>query len=141
MEQKETIHHGDFIRNVIERSELPLAEISVTSGYARSSIYRWFDEETLDMKKVHKIVMACGIDVTGELPELDYYREIHAKPTKKEESTNSKDTLSQEKYIQILEQLNETRQQLNEYQAKYYVLREKVNSLEKNKKDSDESGQ
>ncbi|PHR49735.1 MAG: hypothetical protein COA32_00970 [Fluviicola sp.] len=94
------------------------------SGYSRTSIYRWLKEERLDLEKIHRIAIACGIDVEGELPELDYYRKIHHR---KEDQLEKKDQqISKSKYVEVLEQLNEARQKLSDYQEKYFKLKEQI---------------
>lgn len=87
------------------------------------------------MEKVHRIAIACGIDVDGELPELDYYRKVRQKadhPVNSDESY-----ISQKKYVEVLEELNEVRQQVSDYQEKYFKLKERIHKLEQSKSDSE----
>ncbi|MGM0479129.1 MAG: hypothetical protein ACQERC_07875 [Bacteroidota bacterium] len=128
-------HHGRFLKLIIDRSKKKTTEIIDLSGYSRSSLYRWFKEEKLDMEKVHRIAIACGIDVDGELPELDYYRKVRQKadhPVNSDESY-----ISQKKYVEVLEELNEVRQQVSDYQEKYFKLKERIHKLEQSKSDSE----
>lgn len=138
MEQKKNSkHHGKFIKDLIERSEKSQSHIADLSGFSRSSIYRWTDEEKLDLEKIHKIAVACGIDIEGELPELDYHRKLHHKSKDNSEKKTTPGGVSQEKYVELLEQLNEARQQVNDLQAKYYTTKERLDKLEKSKDQED----
>lgn len=123
------IHHGKYLEELINRSVKKTSEIIDLSGYSRTSIYRWLKEERLDLEKIHRIALACGIDVEGELPELDYYRKIHHN---KEESLNKEEEqISKSRYVEVLEQLNEARQKLSDYQEKYFKLKERMDNFEK----------
>lgn len=124
MEQNKVTHHGKYLEELIDRSVKKTSEIIDLSGYSRTSIYRWLKEERLDLEKIHRIAIACGIDVEGELPELDYYRKIHHR---KEDQLEKKDQqISKSKYVEVLEQLNEARQKLSDYQEKYFKLKEQI---------------
>lgn len=129
MEQNKVTHHGKYLEELIDRSVKTTSEIIDLSGYSRTSIYRWLKEERLDLEKIHRIANACGIDIEGELPELDYYRKIHHK---NEDSLKKEDEqISKSKYVEVLEQLNEARQKLSDYQEKYFKLKEQLDKSEK----------
>lgn len=135
MGQKKNIHHGKFIEELIDRSVKKTTEIIDLSGYSRSSVYRWFKEEKLDMEKVHRIAIACGINIEGELPELDYYRKVRQKDEQIIEPKEK--SIPQNRYVELLEELNDARQQANEYQMKYFQLKERMRDIEKSKDQKD----
>lgn len=126
---QEKIHHGKFLKDLIARSKKNTSEIIDLSGYSRTSIYRWFKTESLDLEKIHRIALACGINIEGELPELDYYRKIHHKD---EEHVERRDQqVPKDKYVELLEQLNKAWQKVSEYQEKYFDLKKKIDKAEK----------
>lgn len=138
MEQKKNIHHGKFISELIERSGKSVSEIIDLSTYSRTSIYRWFGQEHLDMEKVHRIALACGIDVSGELPELDYYRETHHKL--EDHVSRPEQVVPKDQYVDLLEKLSDTSQKLNDYQERYITSKERIQELEKELEKRDKSG-
>ena len=138
MEQKNKIHHGEYLDKLMERSGKRISEIIDLSGYSRSSIYRWVKEEVLDMEKIHQVAMACGVNVTGELEELDLYRSTLPKEKKPVERVS--DVISKGKYLDTLEQLNDVRMRLEESQSRYYAMKEKVEKLEREYEKRDENG-
>lgn len=139
MEQKNDIHHGKFISKIIEDSKKTIVEISELAGYSRTSIYRWFGEEKIDMEKIHNIAEASGIDVSGKMPELDHYRKIHHEKGVKKES-GKEEVVPKNKYFALMEKLNDTMSKLQESQERYYTSKERVDELEKELEKRDKSG-
>lgn len=131
MAQQKKIHHGKFLEDVMERSGKTMTEIIDSSGYARSTIYRWMKSEIVDMAKVHEVVIATGVNVKGELPALDYYREQLPEETKPPKFDRYSDNVSKGKYLEVLEQLNEVRSELHDVQSRYMKELERNKELEK----------
>lgn len=115
-----------------------MTEIIDASGYARSSIYRWIEQELIDLDKLHLICSICGVDVSGELPELDYYRS--QLPRDKQPVQHVIDVVSKSKYVDLLEQLNDVRRKLEESQERYNKVAKKVTELEKELENKDKAG-
>lgn len=128
MEQKNDIHHGKFISKIIEDSKKTIVEISELSGYSRTSIYRWFVEEKVDMEKIHKIAEASGVDVSGQMEELDYYRSIHHEKEIKKQHLN--EVIPKNKYYELMDKMYDTMDKLQESQERYYTTKERLDKIE-----------
>ncbi|MEX1191333.1 MAG: helix-turn-helix transcriptional regulator [Brumimicrobium sp.] len=122
-------HHGKFILTIKNKSGKSWEDIASISGYARSSIYRWIKQEFLDPEKIINIAEACGVDITGYLPEVDHYRKTFFKDYEKSMDLSGDESLKA-KYITALERLANTQNQLNEIQQKYYKLKEQLDNDE-----------
>lgn len=131
------IHHGEFLQKIIDRSKKTMIEISEISGHSRTSIYRWFSEEKIDMEKIHNVAVACGVDVTGELKELDYYRSVHHKEG---QASKPKESVPKHKYYDLMDKLYNTAMKLQESQERYLTSKERIEKLEKELEKRDSTG-
>jgi transcriptional regulator with XRE-family HTH domain len=131
MEQKK-VHHGTFLKRMCESSKIALSKISEMSGYSRSSLYRWFEEEELNPRILYDVSIALGLDIKGKIPEVDAVHEQLVQTVKEEKEFVSRKATPvsseyyKDKYLQLLERHNDLQQVVNEMQARYSNLESKI---------------
>jgi lambda repressor-like predicted transcriptional regulator len=64
------IHHGEWLKSMIEISGKPLIEITKESGVSRSTIWRMFSIPTIKYASLVKVCHVIGIRVSEHLPEF-----------------------------------------------------------------------
>ena len=127
MEKENTTHHGKFLRNIWKRSRLSLDILSERSGYSKTSIYRWMNQENLEAIKILNISRACGFDIRGLIPQVDDEMERLEKTMSAISVQDTK--LYKDKYLEALEELREVQSELKALQLKYSQLNRDFDSL------------
>lgn len=126
--KQEIKHHGEFLKMMCDSSKLSLTKIAEMSGYSRSSLYRWFDDEVLEPEIIYDVAITLRYDISGKIPEVDAVsdmlerRKIQEKELASRKATPMSSEYYKDKYLQLLERHSNLQQQVNDIQAKYGAI-------------------
>ena len=140
MQQKETLHRGKLLKEIIRKSGAKVSDVANRAHYNRGTFYKWFEQENLDWQIMFKVSNICGYDIAEQYPEAAEYRRNNLKLLQSsilkepEFSYQKKEIIEEEplqkKYIKLLEELSITQGKLLKCQEKYFNLKERFEHLE-----------
>lgn len=59
----EKIHRGNFLKAKLEEKQIPIAQLADALGIERSTVYKWFPQENLDIDKLKRACDFLKVDL------------------------------------------------------------------------------